>query len=233
MDEKLKHRIVGGIVLFSVGLIVIPMLFSEDETKKVAISEDVIPPNPQASLKTIEMPLADKWADKSMADVVPKPIVSAQETSPSQLVVSPLSSSSTVKEKVAEPKREEASPAKVADAEPKSKPKPEPVVAEKKPEPPKPQVANVTPKPNLVTAPPSGKAWVVQVGSFSDRANAERLRNKLIRSGYRAFVSQSRSNNRTVVRVRVGPELIRANADKLSRKLQRELSMQTMVVEHR
>ena len=232
MDEKLKHRIVGGIVLFSVGLIVIPMLFSEDETKKVAISDAVIPPNPQANIKTIEMPLADKWADKSMPDVVPKPIVSAQETSPSQLVTSPFSSSSAVKEKVAEPKPAIAPPTKVVEAEPK--PKPEPVVAEKKPEPkPKPQVANVTPQPNLVTAPPSGKAWVVQVGSFSDRANAERLRNRLIRSGYRAFVSQSRTNNRTVVRVRVGPELVRANADKLSRKLQRELSMQTMVVEHR
>lgn len=227
MDEKLKHRIVGGLVLFSVAVIAVPLLFDSEQSKKtVSLSETAVPPNPQAKLKTIDIPVVDKWSGKTMPDVVPEPIVSSQEEPPKNLINPVVAQQPTVK-----PDPEPTQAKKVVPKEVQSEEKP-PVVAAQKPR----QVsepAKVETKPKLVTIPERGKAWVVQVGSFSERANAERLRDKLIKSGYRAFVSQSRSKNRTVVRVRVGPELLKENAVKLSRKLQKELSMQTMVVEHR
>ena len=226
MDEKLKHRIVGGVVLCSVAVIAAPLLFNSDNSNKnLSISETAIPANPQANLKTINIPVVDTWSDKKMTDVVPEPIVSSQEVPPQNLI------NPTVKQSalVTSPASQEILPqAEEVVAQKQQKPSTLPTQSR-----PTAQARDVETKPKMVTAPATGKAWVVQVGSFSERANAERLRDKLIKSGYRAFVSQSRANNRNVVRVRVGPELVRKNADKLSKKLQKELSMQTMVIEHR
>ena len=84
----------------------------------------------------------------------------------------------------------------------------------------------------MVTTARSNQAWLLQVGSFSQRKNAEALRDKLTRSGYRAFVTQGKSGGKTISRVRIGPELLRPNADKLRKKLEGELNMQVVVVEN-
>lgn len=257
MDEKLKHRIAGGVVLASVAIIAIPMMFGtdENEVKTAKLSESVVPPNPQANVTNISSPVIDQWSDKSLANVVPEPIISdaapgefggeeqakatpvpdkllsqaapaAAATATTQQAPASVAAAKPAPEKtVVQPKPQTAPAAKeptVAKVESKAQTKPE-TKSEAKPE----------AKPQMVTTPTTGKAWVVQVGSFSDRVNAERLRDRLVKSGYRAFVSQTRTGDRTSVRVRVGPELERGNADKIRAKLQKELKMQAVVVEHR
>jgi len=225
MDEKLKHRIVGGIVLLSVAVIVIPIMFGTDDNRTAELSESTIPPNPQAQLKTVTNPVITQWEDKRLANVVPEPIISEHDDELVTALAAPIKNTPTT------------TPNEITTASPTPK---ETVALIQKPKPVEPKSAattpppaKTTPKPQMVMAPATGKAWAVQVGSFSERANAERLRDKLIKSGYRAFVNKSRAKNQNVVRVRVGPELVRSNADKLSKKLQKELSLQTMVVEHR
>ncbi len=220
MDEQLKHRIVGGIVLLSIAVIVVPVMFVSDENDTVKLSDSTIPPNPQANLKTVSIPVINKWEKTELADVVPEPIIrSSQETI-----------------NIVQNNEEAGANVDPVESGLKSEPKQQSTVTQTRPVAQKLEpapVATPKPKPQMVTIPATGKAWAVQVGSFAERANAERLRDKLIKSGYRAFVSKSRAKNQNVVRVRVGPELVRSNADKLSRKLQKELSLQTMVVEHR
>jgi cell division septation protein DedD len=68
-----------------------------------------------------------------------------------------------------------------------------------------------------VAATQSG-AWMVQLGSFASRANAERLAQQLRARGFQAAVSQG-SSGRRLFRVRAGPAPSRAAAAQLAGKL--------------
>ena len=61
--------------------------------------------------------------------------------------------------------------------------------------------------------------WAVQLGSFSNKDNAERLADKLRRQGYAAFVSQVATANGTMHRVRIGPQKDRENAATMAARL--------------
>ncbi len=77
------------------------------------------------------------------------------------------------------------------------------------------------------------KAWAVQVGSFTQRDNAMKLRDKLRSKGYKAFVEQITSADKTFYRVRVGPEVSRDKAVALQKELQSKMKLQgSTVVSH-
>jgi DedD protein len=77
------------------------------------------------------------------------------------------------------------------------------------------------------------KAWAVQVGSFTQRDNAMRLRDQLRRKRYKAFVEQISSADRTFYRVRVGPEVSRNKAAALQKELQTKMKLQdSTIVSH-
>jgi len=62
-------------------------------------------------------------------------------------------------------------------------------------------------------------AWVVQLGSFAQHANAERLARQVKGQGFRVSVSQE-SSGRRLYRVRVGPAQDRSTATQLATQLQ-------------
>jgi cell division septation protein DedD len=64
----------------------------------------------------------------------------------------------------------------------------------------------------------AGGAWVVQLGSFASRANAEHLAQEMRARGFPVSVSQGASGRR-LYRVRVGPVPDRAAASELAGKL--------------
>ena len=83
------------------------------------------------------------------------------------------------------------------------------------------------------TAATPPKAWAVQVGSFTQRDNAMKLRDKLRGKGYKAFVEQISSAGKTFYRVRVGPEISRDKAEALQKELQTKMKLQgSTVVPH-
>ena len=61
--------------------------------------------------------------------------------------------------------------------------------------------------------------WAVQLGSFSNQANAERLAADLRKEGYAAFLSQLNTGSKDLHRVRVGPQKDRASAESVAAKL--------------
>jgi len=71
--------------------------------------------------------------------------------------------------------------------------------------------------------------WVVQVGSFSARNNAQALRDKLRKQGHASFVESIKGESGRVYRVRVGPELSKAAADKLRQRLAKESGLKGLV----
>jgi DedD protein len=91
----------------------------------------------------------------------------------------------------------------------------------------------ISPRPTNRTPAPaeSDAGWAVQLGSFSNADNAERLAAELRGRGYKAFVSRFESAGQPRLRVRVGPEQDRARAEQLAARLRRE-GRQATVVEH-
>jgi DedD protein len=64
-------------------------------------------------------------------------------------------------------------------------------------------------------------SFVVQLGTFGSRANADRLARDMKARGFSAFVVPVASNGRELFRVRVGPTRDRASAESLAAELKR------------
>jgi len=91
-----------------------------------------------------------------------------------------------------------------------------------------------TPTSDAAPAPAGSRpgAWAVQVGAFQDEADAIARRDKLVGSGYAAFVDPVRAAGGTLYRVRIGPEVVRANADRLRDELKSRFQLDGLVVSH-
>ena len=61
--------------------------------------------------------------------------------------------------------------------------------------------------------------WAVQLGSFSNQGNAERLAADLRKQGYAAFLSQLQTGSGELHRVRIGPQKDRDSAESVAAKL--------------
>jgi len=75
-------------------------------------------------------------------------------------------------------------------------------------------------------------AWVVQLGSFAAHDNALQLEKRLKDAGYSAFVEQVDTDRGTVYRVRVGPELLRGEAQAVRDRLAQEVGLEGIVVRY-
>lgn len=75
-------------------------------------------------------------------------------------------------------------------------------------------------------------AWVVQLGSFAAAENAAALEKRVKDAGYSAFVEQLSTGEGQVFRVRVGPELLRADAQAIRDRLESEINLKGIVVRY-
>ena len=75
------------------------------------------------------------------------------------------------------------------------------------------------------------QAWGVQVASFSERANAVALRDRLRADGYQSVLSEVKGLTGTATRVAIGPIIERADAAKLEQELEKRYGLDAMVVQ--
>lgn len=114
-------------------------------------------------------------------------------------------------------------------------------IVEKKPEPtkdavkmPPPELRVSTPvvKKKKQSVAPVTRAWAIQVGSFKQKSNALKLRDKLRKQKYKAFVEGLQSNTGTVYRVRLGPYVSRTRAEQMRDKILTQQKMKGLLVRH-
>ncbi len=107
--------------------------------------------------------------------------------------------------------------------------------AEKTKAPAEQDVAKVEPTvEKAITARDTGTpAWMVQLGSFGRKGNAVKLRDTLRASQYPAFLDERKGEKGTIWRVRVGPELDKATAERLRKELERSTGLKGLLVRHR
>ncbi|MGA9421086.1 MAG: SPOR domain-containing protein [Rhodanobacteraceae bacterium] len=75
--------------------------------------------------------------------------------------------------------------------------------------------------------------WAVQLGAFGTAEEANKLRDRLRNSDFAGFVDQVKSEGKTLWRVRAGPELSRADADKLRARIKDKLKINGIIVVQR
>ncbi len=105
---------------------------------------------------------------------------------------------------VAEPVASKPPPQPVAD-QPSAQTEQE-TAAKPQPEAPKPQAS-------------ATGMWAVQLGSFSNKQNAEKLAADLRKQGYAAFLSQLQTSSGQLHRVRIGPQKDRDSAEAMAARL--------------
>ena len=99
----------------------------------------------------------------------------------------------------------------------------EPAAEKPTPKPaPRPVEDEPTEKPAVAAAQPAASTtgmWAVQLGSFSNKQNAEKLAADLRKQGYAAFLSQLKTSSGQLHRVRIGPQKDRESAEAMAAKL--------------
>ena len=73
-------------------------------------------------------------------------------------------------------------------------------------------------------------AWVVQVGSFTSKEAANKLRDDLQADGQKAYVRTTTNGNSSISRVYIGPKLDKNQALALKEEMDRRLKVKSMVM---
>jgi DedD protein len=205
MRRRARHRLIGAGVLVLVGVIGFPLLF-DTQPRPIAVDIPIEIPD-RNKIK----PLTAPAQPAAQAPTVSGPVTVAPSTA-----AAPEATAAVAPQPVP--------PAAVAEAPPttKSEPKPEPKAAAQ------PELKNdegtkakalLEGRPVQVAAATDEGRYVVQVGAFADPAKARAARLKVERAGLKTYTNVADTKDGKRVRVRVGPFVTRAEADKAAQKL--------------
>ena len=191
MERALKERIIGAAVLVLFVVLVVPVFLDGPPDDAEIVSERVLLPG-QEDQKTQTVIL-----ERDRTDPVP--------AASSSVAANEAETSAPAQQPQPAPRKPEPDPKPV-----EQKPAPEPVKERSDPEP-------VVEPPAPATSPTG--MWAVQLGSFSNKENAEKLAADLRKQGYAAFLSQLQTADGPLHRVRIGPQKDRESAEAMARRL--------------
>ena len=204
MEQKLKQRLVGAIVLVSLAVIFVPIILEGPDDEWSPRSQGI--PEPPRMDYGVDMELALPPVEPPEIGEV-EPMGSAEPQAPEEPVAAPV---------VVPP---------VPVAQPTEPLKPAP------PPPTQPSPPPAAPDKNTsLPAPPPG--WYIQVGSFSQRMNAEGLRERLQAAGHTTRLQTINIGKAQVYRVLVGPADSRASAENQKSRLATQQKIKGIVIEY-
>lgn len=234
MERAAKERLIGAIVLVTVAWLLIPVFLDRgDEPAGDMIERTLTLPNQAesgaaplrretVSLASPEQP-ADEAAGQAPATVLPAPQPQSQAATDAKDATDATAGAPAAAETISneDPPARTASPTAAVDNTERAAETAQPVVS--------------SPTPPAATNPASADAasatatsadgatsdglWAVQLGSFSEQANAQRLAASLRADGLPAFISQVQAGGRTLYRVRIGPQADRPASEAVVRQL--------------
>lgn len=211
MDDSLKKRLIGAVVLVSLAVIFVPMLVEDEPVVSGHITETNIPPRPEFPTVEPQASAAGEAAEagsgeRGYALPLPEPSGAPQTAAAPEIAPPP------PPPEVADEPLETASP-RAETTPPAEQPAP-------------------APEPQPQAKPAGSEGWVVQVGSFSDKGNANSVTERLRSAGFSVFQEDIRVGDKVLYRVRVGPEAAREQAEKLQAKIADMLKLNGQVRRH-
>lgn len=211
MDRALKERIVGATVLVVVAVLVVPVFLDGPVDERGIVTE------------TVTLPGQGEQDTKRRTVVLERdretPVPAAGGTPREEDEPAPAPVTDTGKETSAATQRQQTPPPEpVLQPEPQAGQKPASgSTSGAAPEKKAPAAASEPAKPAAADSPTG--MWAVQLGSFSNQANAERLAAELRKDGYAAFLSRVQTSSDVLHRVRVGPQQNRESAEQVAARL--------------
>ena len=209
MDQKLKQRLTGAIVLVALAVIFVPIILEGPDDEWTPRSHS-IPEQPQMDYRAsmgLELPAPETAVEEQSGGVITEALGLSEDDSPE-------SKPPPVEAKPAPAARKTTEPVAVA-------PKPAKVVPAPAP----------APKPAKKSAAPIN-GWFVQVGSFGQEMNANGLRSRLKSAGYDTRMQKIAIGKGYAYRVLVGPASSRTAAEKLAASLKSGQQLAGMVIEY-
>ncbi|BCU06895.1 SPOR domain-containing protein [Allochromatium tepidum] len=249
MREGAKKRLAGAVVMVTLAVIFVPMLFED---------ESLAPPYVQGPLPS-EPGFQDPFVPGASGTSPPIPAEAGGLTAEEALLTPPepmqgfetvgtVSFEDDSEEFAFEPIREPASPTVTPPREtrPATQP-PTPRTQTQAPKPTQPprtaqQPAQAPPPkpeaPVSLPEPPRSRAdglpsWVVQVSSLGSPEAAGKLADRLKQAGFSAFVERAEVGGKIYYRVRVGPDIDRANAERTAEMLRKQQKLDTLIQRYR
>jgi DedD protein len=201
MESRAKQRLTGAIILVALFVLLVPELLTGPRDSHPAAD-----PSSNEGMRSYTI-------DFDAQNSTGKPMAPAGSEAPVTLPEVPQSQPSPDTRAV-------PGEAAVAASGPTPTPKPTPVPNNPAAAPPAPAVSAPQAPPTEASAPARGN-FVVQLGSFGSKENAERLVRDMKAKGFATFIAPITTNGRELYRVRVGPAKDRPSAEALAAELKR------------
>jgi len=219
INVSLTSRIVGAIVLLSLGIIFIPVLLETNKIDGGNMGESPIPDIP-SEISTIVFQLNDETGEfeqkgESPAAQFERQVDKEIANSAREVELPDLTSDPVI-----------AAPAEQKTAQSSEKKSQEKIT----------QKVKVTEKVTEKAPKDSGKSrhsWMLQVASFKDVENALKLRDKLRAQHYVTHVEERKQGATRIWRVRIGPDLDKSKIQKIQATLDKEMGLRGLIVQRR
>ncbi len=214
MNNVLKQRLIGALILVALGVIFWPIIFVEPEARG-GLNAD-IPPRPGIDTAPLSPPSPDGLRTSP-------PLLDSGSESGDQVVIAapaePADDQQVASATTPDAPVEPAAPAQPA-PERQAAESTDVIAAAARDEPP------VQPKLDEQGVP---IAWMLQVISVSQKDSAEATRDSLSQMGYKAYVKPAEVNGKTVYRVYVGPKFERAKLEAIQADVDKQFGVKSMV----
>ena len=196
MDQQLKERLIGIIVLVLFAVIFMPMFFTGTNDSILKNKENVSISKESEFISKLK-PMTDTVTDSNTENIELAPVVEESIAPVVEESIAPV-----VEESIA------------------------PVVEESI----APVVEEIPFNQEMLKTDAVGQMnWVVQVGSFSSKDNAEKLNQKVKKAGFRSFVNPITQNNKIMHQVCLGPEYDETDAKNLLKEIKNKMKLDGIV----
>jgi DedD protein len=203
VNDVLKQRLVGALILVALGVVFWPIIFVEPG-ERPGLDQVRIPPRPQVDTTPIEPPERAGLRPSETLQAPPVPPVEAPGTEADRAEKPLIPAAGT----------ETASPTAAAVPAPGARTRTEP------PE-----------KPEL-DSDGVPIAWILQVASVSSDSKAEELRQRLQALNHKAYVKKVTREGKSLYRVYVGPKFERARLETIQADIDAQFGVKSMVMRY-
>ncbi|MFZ5600982.1 MAG: SPOR domain-containing protein [Pseudomonadota bacterium] len=222
MEQNLKQRLVGALVLISLAVIFLPLVF-DGQQQRIDTTQYAIPEQPALTLKAVDIEPLEQQAAEELA------------------VVNTITQQKQEQEEQAATQMPADATTNIPAAQPQSPVAPAPAPATPTTQPVSPVATYIEQEKKidqaLQNAPPGqtvdlAEAWIIQVGAFSSQPNADGLRDKLKANGYPAFVKPVKVASGSLFKVYVGPEIRRHRVDQQKLELEQKYQLKALILKY-
>ncbi|MFQ5936027.1 MAG: SPOR domain-containing protein [Acidiferrobacterales bacterium] len=216
-DYSPKHRILGAVVIVSLAVIFLPLILSEEQT----------PPPAKTALSKI--PAAESKVFRMPASAISKSESESVELSSNARTLtgskrSQVNAQKPTQQSITESQRKKAPSTSQGHASAGSQTKGEDASSKRR------DITTIASSKKQTDTNAQTQGWIVQVGTFSNKENAQRLRDRLQQDGFLVNLQNVELKGRKAVRVRVGPYRQKHVAVEARSRIEKEVGLEGVVL---